>query len=57
MVYWFFSSGNIQRGHQSIKRQNGYEEDYQEITAEIQLTLANLDANLEGNLLIEVIDG
>ncbi|KAI2655570.1 Protein cordon-bleu [Labeo rohita] len=47
MVYWFFSSGNIQRGHQSIKRQNGYEEDYQEITAEIQLTLANLDANLE----------
>ncbi|KAL1259079.1 hypothetical protein QQF64_009656 [Cirrhinus molitorella] len=40
------SSGNIQRGTQSIKRQNGYEEDYQEITAQIQLTLADLDANL-----------
>uniref|UniRef100_A0A673HH88 Protein cordon-bleu-like n=1 Tax=Sinocyclocheilus rhinocerous TaxID=307959 RepID=A0A673HH88_9TELE len=40
------SSGNIQRGHQSIKRQNGYEEP--EITAQIQLTLANLDANLAG---------
>ncbi|XP_016335922.1 protein cordon-bleu isoform X5 [Sinocyclocheilus anshuiensis] len=39
------SSGNIQRGHQSIKRQNGYEED-PEITAQIQLTLADLDANL-----------
>ncbi|XP_077063762.1 protein cordon-bleu isoform X2 [Siphateles boraxobius] len=39
------SSGNIQRGQQSIKRQNGYEED-PEITAEIHLTLANLDANL-----------
>ncbi|XP_073704021.1 protein cordon-bleu isoform X3 [Garra rufa] len=40
------SSGNTQRGHQAIKRQNGYEEDYQEITAQIQLTLADLDANL-----------
>uniref|UniRef100_A0A673ME78 Protein cordon-bleu-like n=1 Tax=Sinocyclocheilus rhinocerous TaxID=307959 RepID=A0A673ME78_9TELE len=39
------SSGNIQREHQSIKRQNGYEED-PEITAQIQLTLADLDANL-----------
>ncbi|KAG1927922.1 protein cordon-bleu [Pimephales promelas] len=39
------SSGNIQRGQQSIKRQNGYEED-PEITAQIHLTLANLDANL-----------
>ncbi|XP_058601886.1 protein cordon-bleu isoform X4 [Onychostoma macrolepis] len=39
------SSGNNQRGHQSIKRQNGYEED-PEITAQIQLTLADLDANL-----------
>uniref|UniRef100_A0A672LNS9 Protein cordon-bleu-like n=2 Tax=Sinocyclocheilus grahami TaxID=75366 RepID=A0A672LNS9_SINGR len=39
------SSGNIQRGHQSIKRQNGYEED-PEITAQIQLTLADLDGNL-----------
>ncbi|XP_056113443.1 protein cordon-bleu isoform X2 [Rhinichthys klamathensis goyatoka] len=38
-------SGNIQRGQQSIKRQNGYEED-PEITAQIHLTLANLDANL-----------
>ncbi|XP_058601889.1 protein cordon-bleu isoform X7 [Onychostoma macrolepis] len=38
-------SGNNQRGHQSIKRQNGYEED-PEITAQIQLTLADLDANL-----------
>uniref|UniRef100_A0A8C1NUZ5 Cordon-bleu WH2 repeat protein n=2 Tax=Cyprinus carpio TaxID=7962 RepID=A0A8C1NUZ5_CYPCA len=39
------STGNIQRGHQSIKRQNGYEED-PEITAQIHLTLADLDANL-----------
>lgn len=39
------SSGNIQRGQQSIKRQNGYEED-PEITAQIHLTLANLDENL-----------
>ncbi|CAM4697753.1 unnamed protein product [Leuciscus chuanchicus] len=39
------SSGNIQRGQQSIKRQNGYEED-PEITTQIHLTLANLDANL-----------
>ncbi|XP_059423326.1 protein cordon-bleu isoform X5 [Carassius carassius] len=39
------SSGNIQRGHQSIKRQNGYEED-PEIAAQIRLTLADLDANL-----------
>ncbi|XP_067305312.1 protein cordon-bleu isoform X3 [Pseudorasbora parva] len=39
------SSGNVQRRQQSINRKNGYEED-QEITAEIQLTLANLDANL-----------
>lgn len=40
------SSGNIQRGHQSIKRQNGYEEEDPDITAQIQLTLADLDANL-----------
>ncbi|KAK7147834.1 hypothetical protein R3I94_010383 [Phoxinus phoxinus] len=39
------SSGNIPRGQQSIKRQKGYEED-PEITAQIHLTLANLDANL-----------
>ncbi|XP_048008285.1 protein cordon-bleu isoform X5 [Megalobrama amblycephala] len=39
------STGNIQRGQQSIKRQNGYEED-PEITAQIHLTLADLDANL-----------
>lgn len=39
------SGGNIQRVHQSIKRQNGYEGD-PDITAQIQLTLANLDANL-----------
>jgi len=46
------SSGNIQRGQQSIKRQNGYEED-PEITAQIHLTLANLDANLAGKLLMD----
>jgi len=46
------SSGNIQRGQQSIKRQNGYEED-PEITAQIHLTLANLDANLAGKLLLD----
>ncbi|XP_065102299.2 protein cordon-bleu isoform X4 [Paramisgurnus dabryanus] len=39
------STGNIQRGHQPIKRQNSYEED-PEITAQIHLTLAALDANL-----------
>ncbi|XP_051720753.1 protein cordon-bleu isoform X3 [Ctenopharyngodon idella] len=39
------SSGNIQRGQQSIKKQNGYEED-PEITAQIDRTLADLDANL-----------
>nr|XP_002664846.2 protein cordon-bleu isoform X3 [Danio rerio] len=39
------SSGHIQDGQKSIKRQNGYEED-PEITAQIHLTLADLDANL-----------
>ncbi|KAA0702955.1 Protein cordon-bleu [Triplophysa tibetana] len=39
------SSGNIQREHQPIQRQNSYEED-PEITAQIHLTLADLDANL-----------
>ncbi|XP_051576069.1 protein cordon-bleu isoform X3 [Myxocyprinus asiaticus] len=38
-------SGKTQRGHQPIKRQNTYEED-SEITAQIHLTLADLDANL-----------
>ncbi|XP_056330950.1 protein cordon-bleu isoform X2 [Danio aesculapii] len=38
-------SGHIQDGQKSIKRQNGYEED-PDITAQIHLTLAHLDANL-----------
>ncbi|XP_057195480.1 protein cordon-bleu isoform X3 [Triplophysa rosa] len=38
-------SGNIQREHQPIQRQNSYEED-PEITVQIHLTLADLDANL-----------
>lgn len=41
------SSGNIQREHLPIQRQNSYEED-PEITAQIHLTLADLDANLAG---------
>ncbi|XP_051574305.1 protein cordon-bleu-like isoform X3 [Myxocyprinus asiaticus] len=38
-------SANTQRGHQPVKRQNSYEDD-PEITAQIHLTLADLDANL-----------
>ncbi|TRY99211.1 hypothetical protein DNTS_028956 [Danionella cerebrum] len=47
------SSGNIHSGLDPIKIQNGFEVD-PEITAEIHLTLANLDANLAD---ISHIDG
>lgn len=38
-----------------MKRQNGYEED-PEITAQIHLTLADLDANLAGKLLMDKVN-
>ncbi|KAM9489467.1 protein cordon-bleu isoform 3-T3 [Clarias gariepinus] len=38
-------SGNMRPGNQSVKRNNGYEED-PAITAQIHLTLADLDADL-----------
>ncbi|XP_052002440.1 protein cordon-bleu-like isoform X2 [Xyrauchen texanus] len=39
-------SANTQRGHQPVKRHNSYEDD-PKITAQIHLTLTDLDANLE----------
>ncbi|XP_017321973.1 protein cordon-bleu isoform X4 [Ictalurus punctatus] len=39
------SSGNMRVGDQSVKRNDGYEDD-KEITAQIHLTLADLDADL-----------
>lgn len=41
------NSGNMRPGNQSVKRNNGYEED-PAITAQIHLTLADLDADLAG---------
>ncbi|XP_051999723.1 protein cordon-bleu isoform X2 [Xyrauchen texanus] len=49
-------SGKTQRGHQPIKRQNPYEED-SEITAQMHLTLADLDANLaDDEIPLSIVD-